>query len=105
MLPQKHLLHNLQTHVCWSFLPQPERKSGEALKNNLIQEVMQIQYNVVDHASNHALLMSLCKVTVANQVCNRCTELQSVCDECKDAGQDSCHPSLRACHSCLENIQ
>lgn len=37
-----------------------------------------------------------------SSVCNTCTALQSVCDKCRDAGQVSHYPSLRACSSCLE---
>ena len=80
-------------------------KTGENLKNKLIQEVVKIQcYRVcLEFCSSNVTVQSDCCMS---SVCNRCTELQSVCDKCKDAGQVSHYPSLRPCHSCLEkNIQ
>ena len=80
-------------------------KTGENLKNNLIQEVVKIQcYSAcLEFCSSNVTVQSDCCMS---SVCNRCTELQSVCDKCKDAGQVSHYPSLRPCHSCLEkNIQ
>ncbi len=35
-------------------------------------------------------------------LCKQCLELQAVCDKCKEIGQISHYPTLRACQRCLE---
>ena len=76
-------------------------KTGENLKDSLIQEVLQIQCcrMCLDLLASSVIVKSDC---CKSCLCKQCLELQAVCDKCKEIGQISHYPTLRACQRCLE---
>ena len=76
-------------------------KSGENLKENVIKEVMQLQCcKACLESSKDTIVCSQC---CESSLCEICLNLEAVCDKCKEEGQLSYCPSLRACKRCLEN--
>lgn len=45
----------------------------------------------------------VCSQCCESSLCETCLNLEAVCDKCKEEGQLSYCPSLRACKRCLEN--
>ncbi len=74
-------------------------KTGENLTKKLAQEVTQLQSCLGCLKPNPTIVETDC---CESSTCNACTELQSVCEECKADGQVSHLPCLRACANCLE---
>ena len=47
--------------------------------------------------------MSLEGINICDSACNECFKEKVVCEECKQHGQTSFFPSLRACKRCIED--
>ena len=73
--------------------------TGENLTEKLVQEVTQLQSGLNCLKQSGTIVETNCS---ESSICNACTELQSVCDDCKDVGQESHLPGLQACSNCLE---
>ena len=76
-------------------------KTSESLKENVVEEVMHMQCcKACLENSSDTMVDSECCMS---SVCETCLDSKTVCDECKQEGQISYCPSLRACRRCLEN--
>ena len=93
-------LQNLIVISCVSYCSK-KGTSGENLKENVIKEVMQLQCcKACLESSKDTIVCSQC---CESSLCETCLNLEAVCDKCKEEGQLSYCPSLRACKRCLEN--
>ena len=49
------------------------------------------------------MTLNLEGINICDSTCNECFKEKVVCEECKQHGQTSFFPSLRACKRCLED--
>ena len=80
-------------------------KTGEEMKNRFdttckLLQVCEACRNMVPSIEN---TMSLEGINICDSACNECFKEKVVCEECKQHGQTSFFPSLRACKRCIED--
>lgn len=82
-------------------------KSGEEMKQQFLEEVDIVQtcHCCVKVATSNDHILEKEGTAICNSHCDTCIAIKTVCPECKEKGQTSVRPSVRACQRCLETGQ
>lgn len=77
------------------------------MKKQFLDEVDVIQtcHHCVKVAASSEHVLEKDATVTCNSCCETCIAMNKVCTECKEQGQSSHVPSLRACRRCLERNQ
>lgn len=78
-------------------------KAGEEMKEQFLNQVEIIQtcHNCIKAATSSELIIDKEAINICQSKCETCVDLNIVRNKCKDEGQSSHIPSLRACQRCL----
>ena len=79
-------------------------KSREEMKQQFLNEVdvLQMCHSCIKIATSNYHILEKEAAAIYNSLCNTCIAMKTVCPKCKEQGQTSVRPSLRACQRCLE---
>lgn len=89
--------NNVAMPVSVRYMPKTG-KSGEEMKQQFLDkvDVLQTCHSCVKVATSKEHILEKEAKTICNSHCETCITMESVCAECKDQGQTSHRPSLRA---------
>ena len=93
--------------VSVTYQPKAGKTGGEMKEQFLSEvEVLQTCHCCIKAAASSWHIIDKPATAICKSACQACTETASVCNTCRDQGQLSHMPSLRACQWCLEaNVQ
>ena len=95
--------NNVAMPVSVRYMPKTG-KSGEEMKQLFLDDVdvLQTCHSFAKVATSKEHILEKEATAICNSHCETCIDTESVCAECKEQGQSSHRPSLRACQRCLQ---